>query len=159
MVSEPPGKLGAFSPLSPIRWLLFSPINIPHRRLPSWAPLSPPPPPVCGYVSGSLTPPSSPSSHGVGGRNSGILALSPLYPPPTSSRPRLSVGQFVCLLLLPLLWVFPAEVMELVAMATASVYRTHTSQSPLTLSLPSPLPNQAVMGSEQLQKPSTHLET
>lgn len=58
------------------------------------------------------------------------------FPPttPQSSRPRLSVGQFVCLLAPPL-WVFPAGVMEPVAMATASVYRTHRSQSPLTPSL------------------------
>lgn len=41
-------------------------------------------------------------------------------------------------------------------MATASVYRTRISQSQLTLSLPSPLPDQGARGSKQLQKPGSH---
>lgn len=93
------------------------------------------------------------------GRNSGILApFRLLFPPLPSSHPRLSVGQFVCLLSPPPLWVFPAGVMEPVAMATASVYRTHRSQGPLTLSLPTPppTPDPAVIGSKQPQRPNPY---
>ena len=108
------------------------------------APLSPSPPPVCGYVSGSLTPLPCPMQPWGVRRNSRILATLPppvSRPPATIESPPLSNGQFVCLISPPPLWVFPARVMELVAMATASVYRTHRSQSPLTLSRPTPSPH------------------
>lgn len=80
------------------------------------------------------------------------------FPTPTIQSPPF-VRRAVCLSAPPhppTLWVFPARVMERVAMATASVYKTRRSQSPLTLSLPTPLPDPAAVGSKRPQRPSPH---
>lgn len=142
-------------PLAGFCW----PLLTPHRWLSSWrAPLPPPPPPVCGHVSWSLTPlPCPMQSWGVG-RNSGILARFPSTHPHHPVAP--VIRRAVCLSACPLLWVFPAGVMEPVAMGTASVYRTHRSQSPLTVSLPTPSLTQqqwALSGFRDLDPPPAHL--
>ena len=80
----------------------------PHEHPPSsasfpGAPLSPPPPPVCGYVSGSLTPLPCPMQPWGVKRNSGILAtlLPPVSRPPLHHLVAPVVQRAVCLSDLP----------------------------------------------------------
>lgn len=148
------GKLGASSPLSPFGRLLFAPMNTPsRRRLPSRSPLPPPPPPVCGYVSWSLTPfPCPMPSWGVG-QDSAILA--PFSPTPESSRPRLSVGQFVCLLAPPL-WVFPARSDGAGCHGNCICLQDPQIAEPVNPFPLTHLPDPAAVGSKRPQRPSPH---
>lgn len=90
-----------------------------------------------------------------GGLGDGSLEfLFLLLLPPQSSHPRLSVRQFVCLLLTPPLGFFQREWWSRL-LWQLHLFTGPTSLSQLTLSLHGPLSDQG-RGSKQLQKPSSH---